>query len=43
VTYEGYVKLTEKNNTIAPVKSDVKYTFFINSGAEVDATIDYGK
>lgn len=36
VTHEGYVKLAEKINAIAPVRGDVKRTFFINSGAEAD-------
>ena len=36
VTHEGYVKLAEKINALAPVKGDKKRTFFINSGAEAD-------
>ena len=36
VTHEGYVELAEKLNEIAPVKGEVKQTFFANSGAEAD-------
>lgn len=36
VTHEGYVKLAEKINSIAPVKGEQKKTFFANSGAEAD-------
>ena len=36
VTHEGYVKLAEKLNTLAPVRGDKKRTFFANSGAEAD-------
>ena len=36
VTHEGYVKLAEKLNAIAPVKGDKKRTYFANSGAEAD-------
>lgn len=35
-THEGYVALAEKMNEIAPVKGEVKKTFFTNSGAEAD-------
>lgn len=34
VTHEGYIKLAEKMNQIAPVKSEKKKTMFANSGAE---------
>ncbi len=36
VTHEGYVKLAEKLNDIAPVKGEKKRTYFANSGAEAD-------
>jgi len=36
ITHEGYVALAEKMNEIAPVKGDVRKTFFTNSGAEAD-------
>ncbi|WP_196593302.1 aspartate aminotransferase family protein [Pectinatus sottacetonis] len=36
VTHEGYVKLAEKINSLAPVKGEKKRTFFANSGAEAD-------
>jgi len=36
VTHEGYVKLAEKLNAIAPVRGAKKRTFFANSGAEAD-------
>lgn len=36
VTHEGYVALSEKLNTIVPVKGDVKRTYFANSGAEAN-------
>lgn len=36
VTHEGYVKLAEKLNTLAPVRGLSKKTMFANSGAEAD-------
>lgn len=36
VTHEGYIKLAEKLNSIAPVKGDIKKTMLVNSGAEAD-------
>lgn len=36
VTHEGYVKLSEKLCSIAPVKGDHKKAYFTNSGAEAD-------
>ncbi len=35
-THEGYIKLAEKLNSIAPVKGDTKKTMLVNSGAEAD-------
>jgi 4-aminobutyrate aminotransferase / (S)-3-amino-2-methylpropionate transaminase / 5-aminovalerate transaminase len=36
VTHEGYVKLAEKLNAIAPVKGEKRRSYFANSGAEAD-------
>ena len=36
VTHEGYVRLAEKLNAIAPVRGDKKRSYFANSGAEAD-------
>lgn len=36
VTHEGYVKLAEKLNSIAPVRGEKKRSYFTNSGAEAD-------
>ncbi|WP_432646347.1 aspartate aminotransferase family protein [Mitsuokella sp.] len=36
VTHEGYVKLAEKLNSMAPVRGAKKRTYFANSGAEAD-------
>lgn len=36
VTHEGYVKVAEKLNSLAPVKGEKKRTFLTNSGAEAD-------
>lgn len=36
VTHEGYVELSEKLSTLAPVVGDKKKTMFANSGAEAD-------
>lgn len=36
VTHEGYVRLAEKLNAIAPVRGDKKRSFFVNSGAEAN-------
>lgn len=36
VTHEGYVKLAEKLNSLAPVRGIKKRTYFANSGAEAD-------
>ena len=36
VTHEGYIKLAEKMNKIAPVAGAEKKTMFANSGAEAD-------
>lgn len=36
MTHEGYVALAEKVSELAPVKGEVKQTFFTNSGAEAD-------
>ncbi|WP_182185917.1 aspartate aminotransferase family protein [Pectinatus frisingensis] len=36
ITHEGYVKLAETINSLAPVKGNKKRTFFANSGAEAD-------
>ena len=35
-THEGYIKLAEKLNSIAPVKGETKKTMLVNSGAEAD-------
>jgi len=35
-THEGYVALAEKMNEIAPVRGQIKKTYFTNSGAEAD-------
>lgn len=36
VTHEGYVRLAEKLNEIAPVRGPKRRTYFANSGAEAD-------
>lgn len=36
VTHEGYVRLAEKLNAIAPVRGPKRRTYFANSGAEAD-------
>ena len=36
ITHEGYIKLAEKLNAIAPVKGETKKTMLVNSGAEAD-------
>lgn len=36
ITHEGYIRLAEKINLLAPVKGTKKRTYFVNSGAEAD-------